>query len=283
MKLITGMDEIATETKKSEGWCYFCIPEKEYFKFEKDVKDLLSQTTKLKSFHGKKFKVDHAYEYEQFLIIIRKYVETSVPAILSCTLNSVEYKNKFLQFCERLTENVFTEIGVEETQLIEVCKHFTPGLFTFMRLVNHFGCDNQITIYVDSDSVKEKFPKLTSMIKENKVSANSLMTKLYNAYRNNRFANSPLLLSDGISVLKDEKSIAIQAADVIGNFSSSYIYYKTGNISKKRKLKGQIFEKVFGDKFGSLNFGDSIKLVGENDFELLIDGAITMEFTSYHE
>jgi len=283
MKLITGIDEIATETKKSDGWCYFCIPENEYIKFEKEVKNLLSQTTKLNSFHGKKFKDKHADEYEQFLTIIRKYVENSVPTILSCTLNSMEYKNTFLGFCNRVTENVFKNIGVENTQLIEICKHFTPGLFTFMRLVNHFGNDNEIRIDIDSDSVKEKFPQLSSIIKEQEFSADFLMTSLYNGYRNIQFANSPFLQSGGISVLNDEKSIAIQAADIIGNFSSSYIYYKMGNASKTRTLKGKIFEKVFGDKYGTLNFHDSIKLVGQNDFELLTDGAFTMEFTTYQE
>ena len=47
--------------------------------------------------------------------------------------------------------------------------------------------------------------------------------------------------------------------------------------------KGKIFEKVFGDKYGTLNFHESIKLVGQNDFELLTDGAFTMEFTTYQE
>lgn len=282
-KLIAGLDEIATETQKSEGWCYFCIPQTEYVKFEAEVENLLTATTKLTSFHGKKFKTNQADEYEQFLRLIRKYVESSVPTILSCTLNSEAWKAQYLGFCERVTTNVFTQVGVTNLDLINVCKQLTPGLFSFMRLVNHFGNSNELKIEVDSDSVKETFPQFDTIIKGHNFTADFLMTKLYNAYRNIQFANSPILATGGISVLKDQNSFAVQAADVIGNFSTSYVYYKLGNTSNKRILKGQIFERVFGDKYGAENFSSSIKLVEQNDLELLTDGAFTMEFTAYHE
>lgn len=282
-KLIAGLDEIATETQKSDGWCYFCISQTEYLKFEADVKNLLMGTTKLKSFHGKKFKAEQADEYEQFLIIIRKYAESSAPTILSCTLNSEEWKAKYLEYCEKVTTKVFTQVGVTNSDLINVCKKLIPGLFAFMRLGNHFGNNNELIIEIDSDSVKERFPQLESIIKGHRFTADFLMTKLYNAYRKIQFANSPLLATGGISVLKDQNSLAVQAADVIGNFSTSYIYYKLGNTSSKRILKGQIFEKVFGDKYGEENFSSSIKLVEQNDLELLNDGAFTMVFTSYYE
>lgn len=282
-KLIAGLDEIATETQKSDGWCYFCIPQTEYVKFEVEVKALLAGTTKLTSFHGKKFKTDQADEYEQFLRIIRKYAESSVPTILSCTLNSETWKQQYLGFCERVTTNVFTQVGVTNADLINVCKQLTPGLFSFMRLVNHFGNNNELVIEVDSDSVKEKFPHLDTVIKGHNFTADFLMTKLYNAYRKIQFANSPQLEGGGISVLKDQNSLVVQAADVIGNFSTSYVYYKLGNTSNKRILKGQIFEKVFGDKYGTENFTSSIQLIGQNDLELLTEGAFTMEFTAYNE
>lgn len=281
-KLIAGLDEIGTETLKSEGWCYFCLPEKEYIKFSTEVQALLA-STKLTVFHGKKFKVKEAAEYEQFLRLIRKYAENSVPTILSCTLNSEIFKHTFLGFCNRITENVFTQVGVKDHELINVCKQLTPGLFSFLRLVNHLGNDNDLSIEVDSDSVKEKYPHLSTIIKEHTFTADFLMTKLYNAYRQFQFANSPKLAESGISVLKDDHSFAIQAADVIGSFSTSFVYYKLGNTSKTRIARGEIFEKVFGDKFGLENFSSSIKLVGENDLELLNEGAFTMEFSSYLE
>jgi len=282
-KLIAGLDEVATETQKSEGWCYFCIPQAEYTKFENEVQSLIAGTTKLTSFHGKKFKNDQAAEYEQFLKIIRKYAENSVPTILSCTLSSENWKEQFLGFCTRVTSNVFTQVGVTNSELITVCQQLTPGLFSFMRLVNHLGSKNELAIEIDSDDVKEKFPNLDTIIKGHSFTADWLMTKLYNAYRQIQFANSPQLEKGGITVLKDQNSLAVQAADVIGNFATSYVYYKLGNTSKKRILKGQIFEKVFGDKYGAENFASSIKLVGQNDLEILSEGTFTMEFTAYEE
>jgi hypothetical protein len=119
-KLIAGLDEIGTETQKSEGWCYFCIPETEYVKFSVEVHALLS-TTDLSVFHGKKFKPKYSYEYEQFLHLIRKYAKNSVPTILSCTLNSENFKQTFLGFCDSITTNVFANVGVTNQDLISVC------------------------------------------------------------------------------------------------------------------------------------------------------------------
>lgn len=282
-KLIVGLDEVATETQKSEGWCYFCIPQAEYSKFENEVKSLLAGTTKLTSFHGKKFKTEQASDYEQFLKIIRKYTENSVPTILSCTLNSENWKEQFLGFCNRVTSNVFTRVGVTNSELITVCQQLTPGLFSFMRLVNHFGSNYELVIEIDSDDVKEKFQNLNTIIKGKSFTADWLMTKLYNEYRQIQFANSPQLEKRGIAVLKDQNSLAVQAADVIGNFATSYMYYKLGNTSKKRILKGKIFEKIFGDMYGTEKFASSIRLVGQNDLEILSEGAFTMEFTAYEE
>ena len=280
-KLLAGLDETATETQKSDGWCSFCIPHTEYVKFESEVNSLF--TTQLTSFHGKKFKTNQAVEYEQFLRIIRKYAENSVPTILNCTLYSKNFKQKYSESFERITENVFRLVGVKNEDLITVCKQLTPGLFSFMRRVNHFGNTNELMIEVDSDNVKEKYHSLNSIIKGNNISANILMTHLYNKYRENHFANSPQLVRNGISVLKDQKSLAIQAADVIGNFSTSFIFYKLGNSSNKRIMKGKIFEKVFGDKFGTENFISSIQLSGQNDLEILDEGIFPMDFTTYNE
>ena len=64
-KLIAGIDDIGTETQKSEGWCFFCIPETEYGRFSEEVKTLLLKAN-LKVFHGKKFRNEDKDTYEQF-------------------------------------------------------------------------------------------------------------------------------------------------------------------------------------------------------------------------
>lgn len=280
-KLIAGLDDIATETHKSEGWCYFCLPETEYRNFEVEAKNLISDTKRLTFFHGTKFKADQTNEYEQFLRLIRKYAETSAPTILCCTLNSENWKRTFLNYCDRITTNVFTQVGVTNASLIDVCKQLTPGLFSFMRFVDHFGNAHKISIDIDSDNVKEKYRHLNTVINGHQLTADFLMTSLYNNYRKIQFPNSPQLSENGISVLRDSQSLAVQAADVIGNYSNSYLFYKLGNTSKKRVLKGEIFERVFGDKFSAVNFATSVQLVGQNDIQILTEGAYTMEFSAY--
>ena len=54
-QLIVGIDEFASETKKSAGWCFFCLPEKAYKQFSFEANQILITSGKIKSFHGKKF------------------------------------------------------------------------------------------------------------------------------------------------------------------------------------------------------------------------------------
>jgi hypothetical protein len=274
-KLIAGIDEVATETQKVEGWCYFCISQLEYEKFQNEVKALLATNGKLKSFHGKKFIMEFKDEYEQFLRIIRKYAEISVPSFLCTILYSVDFKNQYKLFSERLTENVLKNNNVGNNNFLSICKKLTAELFEFMRLIESFGKHNELFVEIDSDNEKEKFKHLTTSIKGKDFEANQLITMLYNAYQCKQFPNSPILSDRGVSILKDQKSFAIQAADVIGNFSNSYIFYKLGDTSK-RVEKGKIFEKVFGDLFDSTDFTGSIKLCGNSDLQLLNDGTLPM-------
>lgn len=283
IKLVAGLDEIATETKQSEGWCYFCITEADYVEFAADVNTILSNTTELTAFHGKKFIQTQEKEYESFLLLIRKYVEKSTPSILCCTLNNRSYKKELVPFSERVTENVLKQIGVTNQTLIDIAKRLSPGLFTFIRLTNKFGSDYELKIEIDSDDFIKNFSQQNTVIKNKILSADSLLTSLCNTYRNLMFSNSPIITRNGIYILKDQKSFLVQAADVIGNFSNAFLFYKLGNSSKKRQLKGQIFERVFGDFFANDDFTTKVKLIGQNDFEILHNGPYTMNISSTYE
>jgi hypothetical protein len=144
-------------------------------------------------------------------------------------------------------------------------------------LISDFGRENEIIFEIDSDTIKERFPKLSTIIKGHKFSASFLLERLFNAYRARKFPNCPGVVSKGISVVEDSKSIAVQAADVIGNFSTSYIYYRLGHKSKTRTMKGQVFESVFGDLFQGKDFSKEIELAGDNDLNLKQDGAFTFQ------
>jgi hypothetical protein len=174
---------------------------------------------------------------------------------------------------------VMKEVGVSDRELIEVLKRFVPSLFTLQRLTSSFGNSHELKIEIDSDDIKERFPNLSTILKGHEFSASFLMEKLFNAYRRLKFPSSPNVISGGIAVVRDAKSIAVQGADVIGNFSTSFIYYRLGNKSNKRILKGKIFESVFGDKFTDHDFAKHVVLQGQNDLKILTNGAYTFEFS----
>jgi hypothetical protein len=75
--------------------------------------------------------------------------------------------------------------------------------------------------------------------------------------------------------LSDTKSFAIQAADVMGNFSMAYLFYKKGDNSKKRNLKAKLFIDCFGDTIDA-SILKQINLSG-NDIELLVYGSIDFD------
>jgi len=280
-KILVGLDEIATETQKVSGWCYFAVNEQNYIEFEKDVTELLSNTNKLTSFHGKKFKIEQANEYRDFLKIIRKHSELSNPSLVCCTLNNPTWNQQYIDFCDRLFTNVLTNVGVSNPKLIDITKHFVGPLFVLQRMTSSFESPASIQLEVDSDDIKEKFAGSTTQIQGFDFGSDFLLEQFYNIYRKYQFPNSPELIKNGISVLKDEKSFLIQAADVIGNFSAAYIYYKLENTSKSRIEKGKIFEEVFGDKFGAVDFSSDIELFGQNDLNLKFEGAFTLKFGVY--
>lgn len=249
-RFITGIDEIATETQVSEGWCYFILSQTDFAKLEAEARAVLS-SSKIGAFHAKKFTPAEHAAYTKFLKIIKKYLENSAPSLCSCTLNNLQWKGNFIDFCNKVTNTVFAEVGVTEKELIDVTKEFVPTMFTLQRLISDFVGTNEITLDIDNDTIKQKLPNVSTVIKGRKFSVSFLLEKLFNAYRMKQFPDCPLMISNGISVMNDAASIAVQTADVIGNFSTSFIYYKLGNKSKKRILKGQLFESIFGIYFQS--------------------------------
>lgn len=276
-RFITGIDDIATETQVSEGWCYFVLSQTEYTRMEAEARGVLCSSN-MKAFHAKKFVTTEQAAYTDFLNIIKRYLDNSAPSLCCCTLNNQQWQGDFVKFCNGVATGVFTQVGVTDTELIDVTKEFVPATFTLQRLISTFGSANELTLEIDSDTIKDKFRNISTIIKGHTFSASFLLEKLFNAYRTEKFPDCPEVIPNGISVVNDAKSIAVQAADVVGNFSTSCIYSNLGNKSKKRILKGQIFESVFGNHFGGQDFSKDVELVGDNDLKLKRDGAFTFQF-----
>ena len=100
------------------------------------------------------------------------------------------------------------------------------------------------------------------------INANLILKAFYNGYAKKQFPKAPLLSDDGISVMKDEKSVFIQAADIIGNFSMNYVFVKLGKKSKTREPKASLIEEVFGSTIEKWDFS---RLILQNDDLIIRD------------
>jgi hypothetical protein len=98
---------------------------------------------------------------------------------------------------------------------------------------------------------------------------------IYCAYRKQRFPTSPNVVKDAIQAVVDESSPLIQAADVVGNFSTAYVFRQLGKQSKANDLKAEIFHSVFGEfGIGGIDHSAHVEIIGD-DLRLKHPGAYT--------
>lgn len=66
----------------------------------------------------------------------------------------------------------------------------------------------------------------------------------------------------------------IQAADIIGNFSTAIVFKTLGKNSKSNNRKCEVFEEVFNDLIDTTGVLNSVTLIGD-DLELKKSGSFT--------
>lgn len=255
MNLLVGIDDTGTGSQVSEGWSYFLIPENERDAFDTKVTPLMA-LLKETFFHAKNFKTKEQQIYVQFLSIIKDSVENASYGAAGCVLNSMSWKNQLRDFLSRITIGALSNNGITNPKLVESIVSFVEPICTLTSLLKRPG-DN-LFIEIDTDVVKEDLAKLTHSIGKSNISATQLLLSLCNGYCQTQFPESPRV-SD-IKALEDSKSTIIQAADVIGNFQTAYIFDKLGDTSATRKLKSTIFESVVKDGMEAIDFKAILRL-----------------------
>lgn len=282
--ILAGIDDLATEKQLSEGWSYFVI-EKEFLKeFSRKAEKLLTNT-KLNSFHGKNYKRRFRDNYLNFLKLCREYTEKSNISILSVILQDENWKNKFIPFTERVIKNVYGNNNINYPEIITSSQKLAAPLFTLQNLTKSFSSDYHIDVSIDCDQITESFDNLNIEISRPlgniKMTSKKILSIIYNGYRKIQFPNSPILNKNGISVKPDENSYLIQAADIIGNFSLSYIMKKLGKKSITIDAKSEIFSIVFGDKFDDIDLSDVFEVTNSNEIKLKFTGQQVLKFGRY--
>jgi hypothetical protein len=283
-QIVAGIDDLGTEKQLLEGWSYFVIEKYLLDEFSELTKELLNGIA-LDSFHGKNYKRRFKEKYLLFLKLCREYSEKSNISLIAVILQNKEWKNQYLSFTERVIKNVYGKNDIDNSDVIISTQMLTAPLFAIQNLTKNLSSSFQMKIVIDSHKVTENFDNLEIVV-SNTIGSTTMLSKqllvvLYNGYRKLQFPNSPTLIDDGISVKPDENSFLIQAADIMGNFSLSYIKKKLGEESKTINEKAEIFSEVFGDKFDSKDFNIDFKISESGEIDLQFDGQQTLKFGRY--
>jgi hypothetical protein len=274
MHFHVGIDEFGTATQESEGWTIVCLAEPQATALTNEARALLSGG--LKSFHGKDFTRKSEGPFRDFLTLLKVKCGESPGSFITCTLNGKSWHEEFTAFAERILEQTFLKAGVAIPELeLAMLRQVVSPLFTYLRVAVHVAGEHTATISLDDSKAMKQFNAATVRINGKDFSLPHLAGMLYRAYRKQRFPSSPNVVKDAIQTVPDESSPLIQAADVVGNFSSAYVFNRLGKKSKANDLKAEIFHSVFGE-FGidGIDHSAHVEIVGE-DIRLKSPGAYT--------
>lgn len=273
MNIIVGIDETGTETQMSDGWCYFGITEDNLAGFNTEV-DKVKSNHRITGFHAKKFRSEEDKAYEEFLKVIDKYINKSPISICSTYLYRKDWARNLEVFAERVFSSSTKLSSIENPDATRIAKKFLPPLMTLSSISKNIGNQIGLIAHFDSDDIKKQIDDYKLSFDSNiALTLRKTLSIVANKYRELHFPDSPVILTTDIQVINDAKSNLIQAADVIGNFSNSYIFHQLGNTSAKRIEKSQIFQNVFGKYLTGIDFTGAIKQNGANDLELIGDAA----------
>lgn len=267
---VTGIDDVGTMNAKCSGWTVVSIEHALLEEFEKEADQIL-KSAKLNSFHGKEFKRKKAKYYVEFLKLIRSMLEKG-NGFVSCTLLGQDWKSKFEEFCGNVVDGSFTEAGVPAGDVTEASRKIAAPLFTFQRLASKKLQGGSTIIQIDRHTLIDQIDSSTIELRGVEMSGQLPIVSALRAFGKVLFPNAPEIERDGIAICPDEDSFLIQAADIIGNFSTAFAFKKLGKNSNSNDLKCSLLEEAFGDILDLSNFPDSIVLNGD-DLELAEDAA----------
>jgi hypothetical protein len=273
--LLAGLDDVASETQLSEGWAFVVLTQGAAARL---ATQLQTSSGKRPHFHARKFKSVDATSYENFLKSLRTEAESSSTVVLAFTLMDLTWKDQFIPFLDNLIQKgVGSYNGVSQQAVVQLQRLF-PGLATLLRMLKDVGRDYDLEVEIDNDSLTESFDGAEVVIDGARMPMRRVLSAVYRSYGSRIAPNAPVLLDGGIRVVSDSKSIVVQAADVLGNFAMSYAFMKLGRPSKKIRLKGEIFERVFGDLVAHVDIPAMTRLVG-NDLQLVEPGSLTLHMS----
>lgn len=258
----TGIDDIATMHAGCSGWTIVSIDQTLLTDFENAARRIL-QTARLSSFHGKEFKRKKIDSYVEFLKLIRSTLESG-PGFVCCTLLGQDWKSDFDAFCERVIEGSFSNSRMEPGTVTEASKKLAAPLFTYQRLAAGNCRGGNTLIHIDRHVFFDGLNTSELEVSGVKMSSQLPIIAALRAYGSEQFPNAPEIDRESIFICSDEQSFLVQAADIIGNFSTAFAFRHLGKCSASNERKCSAFEKVFGDILDLKSFPDAVRLSGED-------------------
>jgi hypothetical protein len=274
MKFQAAIDDFGTATKQADGWTIVSLADQQATEFIAEAPALLGGG--LSKFHGKEFTRKSEDRYRAFLDLLKKKCGEGQDSFIACTLNGNGWHEEFTAFAERLLEQSFLNTGVPLTdEQLAMLRQLAPPLFTYLRVARHVGRGHIVDITLDDSDLMKHFNAAQVTINGKEFGLSHLAGMVYRAYHKQRFQTSPVVTKDEIRTAADETSPLVQAADVVGNFSTAYVFNRLGKESKANDLKAKIFHDVFGE-FGidGIDHAASVEMVGD-DLRLKQPGAYT--------
>lgn len=272
--LLVGLDEVATQNQLSSGWTFAILDSLQWKTVDasrhKDAKG------KPMVYHGKKFTQADEQAYRTFLKALRRAAENSNPSLLAFSILDTSMLTALIPMLQRVVHASLVSVGARQPAPIRILQRLFPGLAMLQRLTSSLTGSNEIAIQIDQDNVTKAFATSSVQVNGRSVSLPDLAAKLYEAHRKLQFSSSPVLATSGVAVLADSKSVAVQAADVFGNFAMAFARVHLGDTSARLALKACIFHDAFGDLINTSLLESSAKLRGP-DVELLRPGALTLK------
>ena len=270
-----GIDEVATETAKCDGFTFFCLPEAYVDEFTAETRKLL-KASGLSSFHGVDCKDHNAAAFAEFLLLTHTFVRKSPQAFTACRMFSDKVKAELLAFSNRVVQGaVEKSLGLRHPAVGLLQPYFLP--FASLAAVSReLAPSVEMRVDMDEHSSFGDLAAVAHQVGPDPVRAATLLKGIYNGYAKQLHERTPLLPDDGIKVMKDSKSALIQAADVIGHFAMNYVFMRIGHTSKKKLARAKLFADAFGTDVAAFDPTGKVTL-DKNDFTLVADGSVTFK------
>lgn len=269
-----GIGEFGTATNRGEGWAVVSLADAEAAVLAARAPALLGG--RIAKFHGIEFTREAAAQYRDFLELLKDCCRAGPGAFIACSLNHEAWRAEFTAFADRVLADTLLAAGVPLDEARRAAlREVVPPLFTYLRVASQVGGECTASIVLDKCDATADFNEATVAVYGHPYSLAHLAGVLYRAYRRQRFQRSPQVTRDAVRVCSDDDSFLVQAADVVGNFATAYIFSRLRKKTQAGDLKASIFRDVFAD-CGIDDFDHAAKFeVSGHDLRLKHSGAHT--------